>query len=104
MDFGETVEQCAVREAYEETGLQVVIERLVGVYSQPIPRGEVSTHPRHYVILSFLCRRTGGAIQPSDETTEVRYFAPDELPDGLWPWHRLRIVDALTGQIEPFIC
>ena len=44
-----------------------------------------------------MCRACG------DETTEIRYFATDELPEGLWSWHRLRIVDALAERIQPFI-
>jgi mutator protein MutT len=103
MDFGETVEQCVVREAYEETGLAVAVERLVGVYSQPIPANEYVPQDRHYVIRSFLCRRTGGTIQVSDETTEVRYFTPHDLPEGLLSWHRQRIADAVAGEREPFI-
>ena len=103
MDFGETVAACAVREAYEETGLTVEVERLVGVYSQPILKNEYLPQDRHYVILSFLCRRTGGTIRLSDETTEVRYYSAQDLPDGLVPWHRQRIADALAGQRDPFI-
>jgi len=103
LDFGETVEQCVVREVYEETGLLVQIERLVGVYSHPIPPGQGLPSPRHYVILSFLCRATGGALHLSDETSEVRYFPPEALPDGLWTWQRDRIADALAGQSTPFI-
>ena len=103
LDFGETVEQCVVREVHEETGLTAEVERLIGVYSQPIPRNEHLPNDRHYVILSFLCRRTGGTVRLSDETTEVRYFSPDDLPDGLFEWHRQRVVDALAGQMVPFI-
>ena len=35
MEIGETIEQCVVRETLEETGLQVAVKRLVGVYSDP---------------------------------------------------------------------
>ena len=103
LDFGETVEQCVVREADEETGLIVEVERLTGVYSQPWPKSAHLLRPRHYVILSFLCRRTGGELRLNDEVTEIRYFSPDDLPGGLFEWHRERIDDALAGQVEPFI-
>lgn len=103
LDFGETVEQCAVREAYEETGLVVEIERLVGVYSAPFATTPDLPNPRHYVILCFQCHQVGGALQISDETIDIRYFSPHHLPADLWPWHRLRIQDALANQNTPFI-
>jgi ADP-ribose pyrophosphatase YjhB (NUDIX family) len=92
-----------VREAYEETGLEVAIERLSGVYSKPYEAREGLARPSHYVILAFLCRPVGGEIRLSQESTEVRYFAPDELPETLWSWHRARIEDALEGRMAPFI-
>jgi 8-oxo-dGTP diphosphatase len=103
LDWGETVTECVVREAYEETGLAVEVQRLVGIYSKPIPKSEYVPNPRHYVILTFLCRRVGGVLQVTDETTDVRYFAPDALPDDLIPWHRQRIADALVDRVQPFI-
>ncbi|MBN1641535.1 MAG: NUDIX domain-containing protein [Anaerolineae bacterium] len=103
LDYGETVEQCAVREVREETGLQVSVERLVGVYSTPWPPDPDVPRPRHYVVLHFACRVVGGEIRLSEETTEVRYFAPDALPEDLFAWHRVRIADALSGSCAPVI-
>jgi ADP-ribose pyrophosphatase YjhB (NUDIX family)/ubiquinone/menaquinone biosynthesis C-methylase UbiE len=103
VDYGETVEGCAVREAYEETGIQVEVERLSGVYSKPYEAREGLTHASHYVILGFVCRPVGGEIRLSQESTDVRYFSPDRLPETLWTWHRLRIEDALEGRVAPFI-
>jgi len=103
LDYGETVSQCAVREVYEETGLRVEVERLVGVYSRPIPAGEGVPNPTHIVMLSFLCRPVGGELALNDEVTEVRFFPPDALPPDLWSWHRLRIEDALAESQVPFV-
>jgi ADP-ribose pyrophosphatase YjhB (NUDIX family)/ubiquinone/menaquinone biosynthesis C-methylase UbiE len=103
VDYGETVSQCAVREAYEETGVVVEVERLSGVYSKPYEAREGLTRPSHYVILAFVCRPVGGELRLSQESTEVRYFAPGELPETLWSWHRERIEDALKGEMAPFI-
>jgi mutator protein MutT len=103
MDLGETVEQCAIREVYEETGLVVEVERLSGIYSKPFPMPERALHTRHYVILCFLCRQVGGQVRLSDETTDVRYFAPSDLPDNLPNWHQQRIQDALADRTAPFI-
>ena len=103
IDYGETVRQTVIREAYEETGIQVDVERLSGVYSKPYEAREGLIKPSHYVILAFLCRPLGGEIRLSEESTDVRYFAPDQLPETLWSWHRQRIEDALVGQVEPYI-
>jgi ADP-ribose pyrophosphatase YjhB (NUDIX family)/ubiquinone/menaquinone biosynthesis C-methylase UbiE len=103
VDYGETIAQCVVREAYEETGVHVEVERLSGVYSKPYEAREGLTRPSHYVILAFVCRPVGGEMRLSQESTDVRYFSPDRLPEGLWSWHRERIADALQGQMAPFI-
>jgi len=103
LDWGETVAECVVREAYEETGLVVEAGRLVGIYSKPTQKSEYVPNPKHYVIMTFLCRPVGGALQISDETTDVRYFCPDDLPGDMLPWHRQRIADAVAGYDQPVV-
>ncbi|MBD3402596.1 NUDIX domain-containing protein [candidate division GN15 bacterium] len=70
VDIGETVEQAAVREAKEETGLEVQLDRLVGVYSDPNrdPRG-------HTVSVVFLARPTGGTLQADTDAADTRRTA-----------------------------
>jgi ADP-ribose pyrophosphatase YjhB (NUDIX family)/ubiquinone/menaquinone biosynthesis C-methylase UbiE len=103
LDFGETVEQCAIREAYEETGLTVRIERLIGVYSRPIYDSAYVVRPKQYVILSFLCRRVGGELRTTEETTDIRYFDSADLPEQMIEWHRQRVADAVSGEERPFL-
>ncbi|MEW6637190.1 MAG: NUDIX hydrolase [Actinomycetota bacterium] len=66
VEVGETVEQAAVREAAEETGMAVEIARLVGVYSDPErdPRG-------HNVSVAFLARPVGGDLSAASDAAEV---------------------------------
>jgi len=92
VDEGESVAQAAVREAHEETGLEVELTRLIGVYSRPGWPG-AGMH-----IISFAAQVVGGALNPDPhEVIEVGYFSLDELPpDMLW-WHHRRISDALNG-------
>jgi 8-oxo-dGTP diphosphatase len=74
VEYGETVEEAAIREAKEETGLDIKIEKLIGVYSDPDrdPRG-------HFVSVCFLCKPVGGEIKTSEETKEVKAFSKDEI-------------------------
>ena len=63
VEYGESVEECMVREFQEETGLRVAIDRLVGVYSEPgrDPRG-------HTVTLAYSLSMKGGSLTDSEET------------------------------------
>ncbi len=106
VDVGESVEQAVLREVLEETGLQVRIMRLVGVYSDPrrycilkYPNGEVVQH----VTSLFECARVGGDLRFSHESTDLRYFDRNKLPDNTLVAHRIRIEDALSDRIAPFI-
>ena len=55
------------------------------------------------MIVALVCRPVGGATRLSQESIDVRYFAPDQLPETLWSWHRERIEDALQGRAAAFI-
>jgi 8-oxo-dGTP diphosphatase len=58
-----------MREALEETGLKVKLQRLVGVYSDPKrdPRG-------HVVSACFLAKRAGGRLKAASDVEEVKIF------------------------------
>jgi 8-oxo-dGTP diphosphatase len=69
VDYGERVEDAVRREAKEETGLDIELVKLVGVYSDP------DRDPRkHVVSVSFLARKVGGDMKVTDETTDVKVF------------------------------
>ena len=89
MEEGETVDEAVRREVYEETCLEVEVERLVGVYSKP---------QKQEVVLTFLCHITAGTPTPTEETRECRYFPVDHLPTNTLPKHRERIDDAILDQ------
>lgn len=74
--------------------------RLVGVYSGP---ELIFTYPDGNIVavtsVVFLGEPIGGEPRlDDDESLEVRYFAPDQLPESLLPNHVLRIQHALSGQ------
>lgn len=72
LDAGEVVEKAGTREVREETGLEVALERLLGVYSEA---GERT------VFIAFAGRVVGGKLTAGDECLEARFFTPDELPE-----------------------
>lgn len=99
---GEQPADCCVREVLEETGVHCVVERLVGVYVTPRITYE-NGHQAQYVVTSFLCRATGGTPRVGDdESLDVGYFPPDQLPDGMTPEHRERLAHALAGRAQAF--
>ena len=92
VDAGETVEQAAVREALEETGLAVVLERQFHVYSDPSrdPRG-------HTASVVFLARATGDPAAATD-AAEARFFGADALPDAIVFDHSRILDDYFSGK------
>ncbi len=106
VEIGESVEQGVAREVYEETGLEVRVERLIGIYSEPESYPFMS-YPDgftvHYITHVFACDYVAGDLLISHESTDIGYFAADNLPPNTLLSHRLRIDDALTGQVSPFI-
>jgi ADP-ribose pyrophosphatase YjhB (NUDIX family) len=104
MKPGETIADTAVREVKEETGLDVEVVSLVGIYSNPNHVVEYSDEVRQQFSVCFACRHVGGELATSDETSEVGYFAPDELEDmDIHPSIRLRIQHFLEKRTEPYL-
>ena len=105
VDSGETVEETCIREVLEETGLNVRVTRLIGVYSDPHRMVEYPDgNKAHVIALSFAAEIIGGELGLSDETTDFGYFTVKEM-DGLEMLlnHRERILDALEHPLRPII-
>ncbi len=80
IDPGEQPAEAALREIAEETGVVAEIERLGGVamHEAVYPNGDRC----EYLAVWFRCRAVGGEARPDgEESLEVGWFAPDELPD-----------------------
>ncbi|WP_019549401.1 NUDIX domain-containing protein [Streptomyces sulphureus] len=106
---GETVGEAGARECKEETGLEVEITGLVGVFSSPdhvivYLHGDRVDEVRQPINICLRARVTGGNIEPQpDEAAEVRWVEPSRL--GEHPMHPAlmeRVRHGLTSQ-EPFV-
>ena len=84
VDAGEVIEQAAAREVFEETGVTVRLDALLGVYSEP---GEP------VVFIAYAGTIVDGEPVAGDEAFEVAFFAPDALPELPFP-HDARVVAA----------
>ncbi|MCC7243045.1 MAG: NUDIX hydrolase [Acidobacteria bacterium] len=71
VDRGEEVTMAAVREAREETGLDVRIDRLIDIYSYA---------GRTPIIIVYAATALSGDLQVDEEGLEVRWFAPSSIP------------------------
>ncbi len=101
MEVGESLSETVVRETREETGLDVVAETPVGIYTRPHPY--YAAKGKQVVALVFLCRVVGGSLRLSDETTDFGWFDPAALPSDIVPTHPERISDALEVRVgAPF--
>ncbi|ANE45944.1 DNA mismatch repair protein MutT [Paenibacillus swuensis] len=96
---GEKVEEAAVREVKEEAGLDVRIVRVIGVYSDPAaqvfhyPQGETV----HFITIYLEGVAVGGTLKEADdESLEMRYFAPDDLPENMLPMQPQWLEDLLA--------
>ncbi|GBE20913.1 MAG TPA: NUDIX domain-containing protein [Actinobacteria bacterium] len=105
MEPGETIADTAVREVKEETGIDVEVVSLVGIYSNPHHVVEYSDgEVRQQFSVCFACRRIRGEVATSDETSEVGYFSPDEIEAmDIHPSIRLRIRHFLDNRDEPYL-
>jgi len=81
LECGESLRDATIREAREETGLEVEIGELLGVYERVI-RSEDGRARYHYVLIDFLCRAVAGNLQAGSDAADVRWFESAEL-DGL---------------------
>jgi ADP-ribose pyrophosphatase YjhB (NUDIX family) len=84
----ESPEETAVREMREETGLEVRVASLVGVFREPA--GLTRAHP--IVSVLYRCEVVGGRLAPSDEAKQVSYWDVDDVQG--WHGHHERLARA----------
>ena len=87
VDYGETLEQAAVREALEETSLQVQLVRQFHAYSDP------GRDPRGHTISVVFIAKASGEPTAADDAQEAGVFLADALPTLLAFDHRQILTD-----------
>jgi mutator protein MutT len=78
LEVGETLREAGVREVLEETGLQVEVGELLGVFDR-IVRDDEQRTLYHYVLIDFLCRRIAGEPLAGCDAVEARWFTREEI-------------------------
>ena len=82
VDYGESLEEAAVREAKEETNLDVKLIRQFHTYSDP------KRDPRHHSISTVYIAKAEGIPQAEDDAAEIGIFNESNLPDQIAFDHR----------------
>jgi ADP-ribose pyrophosphatase YjhB (NUDIX family) len=97
VDYGETLEAAARREAKEETSLDVELKSLLYVYSHP------SRDPRQHTVSAVFIAKAEGTPRAADDAKSLRVFKPAKLPAELAFDHRKILDDYLkfrkTGRV-----
>jgi 8-oxo-dGTP diphosphatase len=92
LESGELPTEAVLREVKEETGLEVVVDSLVGVYGKA---------DKDELVFAFLCSVTGGELSATTEASECRYFEIEQIPLNTVPKHVERIQDSLKFSGQP---
>jgi ADP-ribose pyrophosphatase YjhB (NUDIX family) len=92
VDYGESLEEAAVREAREETGLEVRLLRQFHAYSDP------SRDPRQHTISTVFVAEASGKAEAGDDAAELEVFRQGNLPEGIAFDHKQILRDYFSGR------
>lgn len=102
IDLGETPAEAVIREVFEETGLNISTEKIVGIFGGEKFR---HTYPNgdkvEYLTVVSECKITGGNLENKDgEIIELEYFAVEEIPELAIPYPKSIFTE--TGSVTYF--
>ena len=93
VEANETLDQAAIREVKEETGLDIKIQRVVGLYSKP-DEGALAITVEGKII--------GGSLKPDCEISECGYFEKDNFPEPVREHFHQRLSDYFSNQTSAY--
>lgn len=91
IEKGETPWEGVIREVKEETGFNVEVIRLIGIYTKK---------EKNHIIFSFECKIIDGEIRLNKEAKDIKYFDFNSIPKNTLIKHVERIHDYLYGSEE----
>ncbi|UCH46023.1 MAG: NUDIX hydrolase [Nitrospiraceae bacterium] len=92
VDYGETLEEAVVREAKEETCLDIQIIRQFHTYSDP------GRDPRHHTVTTMFIAKATGIPSAADDAQDIGVFTRDTLPENMAFDHRQVVEDYFEGR------
>lgn len=92
VDYGETLEDAIIREAKEETGLDIELIRQFHTYSDP------KRDPRHHTISTVYVARASGKPEAGDDAKEIGIFTKNTLPEDIAFDHRQILEDYFNNR------
>ncbi len=92
VDYGESLEDAAVREAREETGIDIHLLRQFHTYSAP------GRDPRHHTVSTIFIASGSGTPVAADDAAAVGIFRKDNLPEDIAFDHREILDDYFNGK------
>ncbi len=88
VEKNETPWQAVIRETKEETGLEVKIKKISGIYYKSLA---------DEIVFNFICEINGGKITITDEADDIRFFDYKNLPKNIAPKQKERILDVFEN-------
>lgn len=96
MELDESIQDCAIREVFEETGLEVELVRFIGIFNNPMQRWRERDEAR-ILVFAFTGKVIGGELSVHDhESKSLCYFRKDELPS----LHSIDTVEIINAYYE----
>lgn len=89
VEWGETLHDALKREVREETGLQIEVDGLAGVFDLIVDDSSSISPGYHYVIVDYFAHPVAGELRPGDDASDVRWVPFGDL-DGYELTDRLR--------------